>query len=137
MTDIPLKRGGNSLTRSQPLCFLLGMHSAGCALVDCVFDFLRYASTWCAVNDAFIVGSTRCGVNAFDATLTRSLLTVIVRLALALACCGYARNKSVGVPLMWPHAIGSENAVCQLGPPTYLKCPCTDLHLPLSLHDRK
>lgn len=34
--------------------FAARMHSAGLAVVDCVFNFLSFAFTWCAVNYIFI-----------------------------------------------------------------------------------
>lgn len=41
-----------------------------------MFNFSRFASTWCNVSGAFVGSSTRCGINAFDMSLTCNLCAV-------------------------------------------------------------
>lgn len=92
LTDILLKRGagGHLITCSHPLCacstyvmwcatvFTACVHNTGFSAGHCVFNISRFASTWCYVSGAFVGSSTRCGVNAFDMSLTCNLCTVVV-----------------------------------------------------------
>lgn len=69
--------------------------------VDCVLDFLRFASTWWTVNDSLIVSSTRRGVNMFAKTLIGSLCSVGVCLVLLIFFIFHMRHDySVLHPIM-------------------------------------
>lgn len=74
----------------------------GFAAVDCVLDFLRFASTWRTVNDSLTVSSTRRGVNMFGETLIGlCLCSVCVCLVLLVFFIFHMRHDySVLYPIM-------------------------------------